>query len=616
MKSVRRSVRQSQTIVPFGVGGIYDYVGESLIACDISFWKNLGEPIACPRLAKNLRVREFRAAPVRRPFQYGSGPAITFFRFPQWLFCPACRAMTHWRPLLEKNGKPPQCALCRNRPQLVPMRFVIACPDGHLGDLPWEYWVHWGARMPSQKQCKSKDLRFTTKTGGGTGLETLEVRCRTCDASRTLAGITGKDSLKPLGIRCPGKQPWQKPDQASPCDEQPQVLQRGASNLYFAVTRSAIDIPPESRFEVYSDLALQVGGTPEFQVIMSAPSGPIAEGLKSLLADRYGCAIERITAIVQQEIRKREGAGAVHSVETPDLESEEWHAFLTPLDQYDARDRFITRHVQLMQDGGSNGSSESLTALRALVDRVVIATRLREVRALVGFSRYSPDNAKVRTDLGRGLDWLSAIEVFGEGVFFTLNEDAVQLWENLPQVADRARVLEGRRLGSLFAERLPKSSPRFVLLHTLAHALIRELSFQCGYMTSSLRERIYCKEPGAGSPQAGVLIYTAAGDAEGTLGGLARQGDPPYLASSLMGALERSAWCSSDPICIESRSQGFNSLNMGACHACTLLPETSCAYVNALLDRAMLLGGPANVSGYFDNVLSAARSMAANRARA
>jgi len=337
----------------------------------------------------------------------------------------------------------------------------------------------------------------------------------------------------------------------------------------------------------------------------------MAGPLKQALAEQFQCPIDRVTAIVQQEIRKRGGAGTFQGEARKDLESEEWHAFLTPLQEYDDRDRFITRHAALVREEDRSTAGPILERLRSLIDRVVIATRLREIRALVGFSRYSPDSNQVVPDLGRGLDWLPAIEVFGEGVFFTLREEALQAWENTPAVVERASILDERRGRSLFAERLKPATPRFVLLHTLAHVLIRELSFQCGYATSSLRERIYCKVPEGGSPQAGILVYTAAGDMEGTLGGLARRGEPPLLAQSVMAALERAAWCSTDPICIESAGQGFNSLNFGACHACSLLPETSCAYANALLDRAFLLGGTLGVKGYFSDVLALARQSAA-----
>lgn len=108
---------------------------------------------------------------------------------------------------------------------------------------------------------------------------------------------------------------------------------------------------------------------------------------------------------------------------------------------------------------------------------------------------------------------------------------------------------------------------------------------------------------------AGILIYTAAGDVEGTLGGLVRQGEPPRLAHTILSALERAAWCSTDPICRECTSQGFGGLNRAACHACSLVSETSCDNANALLDRSLLIGSSADgVKGFFTAVLDAALS--------
>lgn len=110
--------------------------------------------------------------------------------------------------------------------------------------------------------------------------------------------------------------------------------------------------------------------------------------------------------------------------------------------------------------------------------------------------------------------------------------------------------------------------------------------------------------------QRGLLIYTAAGDAEGTLGGLVRQGEAPHFAETLIRMLEAAAWCSADPLCAEHTGQGFGNLNRAACHACTLLPETSCQTGNTLLDRALVVGS-ARVPGYFADVLTASREYAA-----
>lgn len=244
--------------------------------------------------------------------------------------------------------------------------------------------------------------------------------------------------------------------------------------------------------------------------------------------------------------------------------------------------------------------------------RIVLADRLREVRALQGFRRVSPGSTFVPADTSRRLRWLPAVEVFGEGIFLTLDKGELTAWERNEQVRDRvaglrddlSRSFQADRLAAVTGEEL---SARFVLLHTFAHLLIRQLSFESGYSTASLRERVYARPE---NDQYGVLIYTAAGDAEGTLGGLVQQGEPPRLAETLLRMAEAAAWCSADPLCAEHTGQGFDNLNRAACHACALLPETSCETGNTLLDRALVVGG-GQVPGYFEPIVAAARTAAA-----
>ena len=131
---------------------------------------------------------------------------------------------------------------------------------------------------------------------------------------------------------------------------------------------------------------------------------------------------------------------------------------------------------------------------------------------------------------------------------------------------------------------------RYLLVHSLAHVLINQFVFECGYSTASLRERLYISAD-ANAPMAGILIYTAAGDSEGTLGGLVRLGRQERLGPVVRRALSRASWCSADPVCSENLGgQGSRLANLAACHACVLLPETSCETVNQGLDRAMIVG--------------------------
>jgi hypothetical protein len=125
-----------------------------------------------------------------------------------------------------------------------------------------------------------------------------------------------------------------------------------------------------------------------------------------------------------------------------------------------------------------------------------------------------------------------------------------------------------------------------------------------GYGSASLRERIYCSFDQDSEPMNGILIYTASGDSEGTMGGLVRQGEPQRLLATLSAALQKAQWCSSDPICIETTGQGTDNANLAACHGCLLVSETSCEEGNRLLDRATLVGKPDKMDiGFFAAML-------------
>jgi hypothetical protein len=130
---------------------------------------------------------------------------------------------------------------------------------------------------------------------------------------------------------------------------------------------------------------------------------------------------------------------------------------------------------------------------------------------------------------------------------------------------------------------------RYVLLHSFSHAVIRQLSIECGYTTASVGERIYHQDGADGEPMAGVLIYTSAADSEGTLGGLCALGETKKLGRHLDQALERVGLCASDPLCAEHLPNVDTSLHGAACHACSFLPETSCERGNKYLDRSVLV---------------------------
>jgi hypothetical protein len=247
-------------------------------------------------------------------------------------------------------------------------------------------------------------------------------------------------------------------------------------------------------------------------------------------------------------------------------------------------------------------------------DFAVVAERLREVNALIGFTRVEPpEEAKEggapppRAPLANGKpDWIPATEVRGEGIFLRFNSERLAQWLLRPSVKTReAAMLEGHKAFRTARKLLPADENfpgiLYVLLHTFAHVLIRELAIECGYSAASVRERIYASEYGDPPDMAGVLVYTAAPDSDGTLGGLAQLGQPDQLGALIRHALDRARICASDPLCAEHVPNHDRSLHGAACHACSFVAETSCEIGNRYLDRSLLVSTLAGADLSFFN---------------
>lgn len=96
--------------------------------------------------------------------------------------------------------------------------------------------------------------------------------------------------------------------------------------------------------------------------------------------------------------------------------------------------------------------------------------------------------------------WYPAYEVRGEGIFIEFNQEDIDNWiESYPAVLDRAMRLNNNYTASFIGQNHPRRiTPKFLMLHTLSHLLISQLSFECGYSIASLSERLYCAEESEG----------------------------------------------------------------------------------------------------------------------
>ncbi|MEU9687660.1 DUF1998 domain-containing protein [Amycolatopsis japonica] len=565
-----RKLRRAQIVTPFGPGAIIDLVGESFVAEDAGRWRGKPQEVPFARLASRLRVNYLRTP---RP-----GEQLPYFRFPQWLFCSNCRRMVLWRSHEEKRNASPRCGRCPEPRKLVPMRFIAVCSNGHMCDVDWRRWAHSRAhRDRSQSQCQTIDLEFVSDGREGSGLQSLIVRCRRCKARRSLEQLTGKSALPQ---RCPGKQPWQSQNDSRPCDEHLVAMQRGASSVYFPNVVSAIDIPPESDWATQKSPITALRNRSDFKLLVGEPDHPAADALLAVIVGQTGLALAEVKAEIARLQRDVGSAGE----ETEDeIRPEEWHALCNPADG-DDRDGFISRRVDKPAEGPA--LSPATSELRKLVSDVIAVEKLREVRVLKEFSRHRMEK-EIPSNLTEPNEFLPAVEVFGEGFFLRFDETQVSAWESRPAVRKRAATLVERQQQNKL-KWLPAAGARYVMLHSFAHLLLRNTAFEAGYSTSALRERLYVTAPGGGVPMSGILIYTAAGDTEGTLGGLVRMAEPERLRRLLFDSVAMAQWCSFDPVCQESNGQGPGGLSLAACHACCLVPETSCEAFNRLLDRRLL----------------------------
>ena len=608
MSTIKRTVRRSQTVVPFGPGAIYDFGNESLLAIDTSRWPAENcRSIRLPRLEEQLSVNEFKEAPVAD----GNGAAqrnfsVPFMRFPEWLFCPNCDRMFRWSDQLERPGEAPTCRHCSSHSKLAPMRFIAVCSDGHLMEVDWGRLAHSLNNGNFRCDKDGKQLEFRSKPTEGGGLRSLSVHCSHCNAHRNFENLCNPDFLKVIGKgTCTGRHPWQNVESSEPCDKTPKVIQRGESNAYFADTVSALDISDDSASDG-DELSAKIRSHSYFHTLQqlhavmpdSLPTNVAIANFLGQVAAGVGCTVEVVwRCVVGQTVPATVPGNGTQEADIERLKAEEWTAFQRAQPSVTGRN-FVTQRVDFTNVEESLPSEDmpAWRQFRELIKSVVLARRIRIVKALTGFRRLEPEGRKVPPHLTGSLGWLPASEIFGEGIFLEFDRNALDTWLARNSDSAIAPMVERQKKSSL-GSRFPEATLRGVVLHTFSHLLIRQLTFDCGYSSSSLAERIYCSDE-----MAGIFIYTGTADSEGSLGGLVREGELDRIYGIISTALFRGQWCSNDPICTEMLYQGVGGLNRAACHACTLLAETSCETANTLLDRRLIFGCH-GVSGLFQRLV-------------
>ena len=370
------------------------------------------------------------------------------------------------------------------------------------------------------------------------------------------------------------------------CSERPRTVLLGASNTWFPVTMSVLAIPTKSEKlqQLVEDSWGLLREIPSREVLPHVITPLEAAGQLPGIGEFE---LDDVWRAIEEKRQGREAPDEDHGV--MDFKGPEWEVFTSSNPPSDWPD-FMVKRVEPPVD------------FREHFHSVVLAERLREVNALVAFTRVEPPeegreggDPPPRAPLSRGRpEWVPAVDVRGEGIFLRFQTSPLRDWLRKDAVRVRERaLLQGHRnwRTTRRLEPLEANFPGilYILLHTFAHVLMRELSLECGYGGASLRERIYSSAPGQSPEMAGVLLYTAAPDSDGTLGGLVDLGRPENLGRLVTQAFGRAKICSSDPLCAEHVPTQDRALHGAACHACSFVSETSCELGNRYLDRSLLV---------------------------
>jgi len=575
-------IRRSQVITTYGPGALIDLPRDSAIVGGLdTCWPKTSDldEIVEPRLARKLQIMTGVAAPklfapppdTNDPREAAKG--IGVWRFPEWFVVQEAagseerersRRLVH-RKALDVKGR-------FDGRQVVATRFVRACPKGHVDDINWYRFVH-GSGDNCRRQLWLDEL------GTSGDLADLAVRCE-CGKRRGLYEASVIE-VNPLDT-CHGARPWLGRNSNEDCKLPSRLLIRTASNAYFPQVVSVLSLPDRGTAvetavrELWDDLQI-VSDAADLAFLKKKPK-----------------IMERLAPFAEKEILGAIGeVKSGTSVEKP-VKQVELDALLAAPEGFgDDVPVDPNFHARRLPDRAWRHSARFVG-----IEAVIQLHRLREILALIGFTRFeavTPDiNGEYETDVERAqiaLDpqWFPAVENRGEGIFLQVRADAVKKWLARPAVIQR---LEGLATGhKIWMEdrkaKRPFPGGPYVLLHTLSHLLIQSLAMRCGYPASSIRERIYADTQ---AERFGILLYTGSPDAEGTLGGLVQEAR--HIEDHLLLALRMGALCSNDPICSQhapGTSMEKRWLHGAACHGCALVAETSCEMRNDYLDRALVV---------------------------
>ena len=506
-------IRPSQLMFTYGVGAVIDLPKLSVIVTGLEDWSvdpQYNQTIVEDRLLTAVRyqlpeVKKLLGPPLipdtglsPDPFERSSQIGVAVATFPRWMVCPRCHLLGPLKDdlfKLKENPYHPDRTVYRHElcnqgknPEVVPARFLVACESGHLDDFPWIEFVHKG------EVCAKPWLRLREYGPGGEARD-LEVFCETCEARRRLSDAFGEENRAKLPT-CSGRRPHLRDFDPDGCEHKVRPIILGASNTWFPVVLSTVAIPIES-----GRLAQLVDDN--WAELQAVTASNILQFLRSTgqLGDLSEYEDDEIWLAIEE--RRAQDAGEVAAPsDAPDLKTPEWQVF--------------TQHDPQLNNEDFRLTPVAVPAkYSSVMSQVVLVERLREVRAMIGFTRIDAMGELTDPDLNIQIDpsplsrqpstWVPADEVRGEGIFIQFNEAKINAW--LAQAAIHERGMDFFEAHRKWRQARWIEPPeagfpgmRYVLIHTFAHALMRQLALECGYAAASIRERLYVRPPEGEEP--------------------------------------------------------------------------------------------------------------------
>ena len=525
--------------------------------------------------------------------------------FPEWFYCHNCHRFDklenwkkHWNNNVDKDDKenfyPPKCYHCyvRNRKgkkkffELEQVRFILISSNGEVADIPWDKWAWYKIQNKLKGKEKIDEEEEITLANINLEGKELSFEYRTSDKLDDLKGIgikvkeNGKEigyatlsGLFNLQVKLQDIFPDRKNTEA-----EFKVVIRSSNSVYYPNILHSIFIP-------FSNVLPKkyIGEIKKF-----LDKGKDAREIVEFLNIYYDTEIDE--KIVQKLIGNNFSLEEFEQSKSENEYRYDEYKFITDKDNEDIEGKLIFSKVN--KDYYQDILIKSVYKMSKIKITSVQTSYTRQEP--ISIESYLDDNEeetkkkvpiikKFTSEKGENTKYLPAVESYGEGVFFEFNDDALNEWiNNNPKIKERIEEIERNHRN--LETNLNKDliiTPKYVLIHTFSHLIIKELEYLCGYPSTSIQERLYI-DPYL--KMNGVLIYTVAGT-EGSYGGITSICDNEQIGKLILSAMMRATDCTTDPICYHSDGQGVGKLNLSACFSCTLLPETSCEMFNSYLDR-------------------------------